>query len=293
MSVKISRREEKRDTSLRDFLLAATLPLLVAGIIGFLIGQSGKLDAGASSEKIAAENARAIAAEERAGELEKLILVVDSLHQELEDITEQLDDELGTAIESAHGGTSVSLGGPFYNWDRDFQRERAKLADAMSEVEGNAESREILSKATLKAVTSSFKGLYETKFLALRLRKNDFSTSNFDAQQISEKISTAEEDAEKKVEDIKGELTVANRKLELKQIEIDGLKAQAANSGTTIEPISYKQEKGQINAALIKIKNSTEEIDSGVLVSKKKQAEIKAKILLEIGNIENAVDLIN
>jgi hypothetical protein len=46
MSVKISRREEKRNTSLRDFILAAVFPLLLAGLIGFLIGKAGNVDGG-------------------------------------------------------------------------------------------------------------------------------------------------------------------------------------------------------------------------------------------------------
>ncbi|MGB3798317.1 MAG: hypothetical protein WA952_00810, partial [Lewinella sp.] len=155
MSVKISRREEKRATPLRDFLLAATLPLLLAGVIGYLAGRAANVDAGINRAEVHEMKKRAERAEGKLAEQTRFVHDVDSLTQLLIEARDARKEEFSQIV--AQGSSDFAFGeDPLSNWTKQVRQDLTSYSRAINELQGSIAGREIIEESSIIPITNLY-----------------------------------------------------------------------------------------------------------------------------------------
>lgn len=297
MSVQISRRTEARETPLRDFLLAATLPLLLMGLLGYFLGLAGRSDTHVDTGDLARMETRALAAEEQLAERTRFVAAIDSLLQTQVTAKEARQDEFARLI--AQGQPDLDFGGdPLANWSRDVRRDHDGLARAISELQGSITGREFIREEDVHPVIELFEALnLETRQHFIDQR-TAYSLQTVDTRELARTLNEDIATLETEVADLTADAKTAARKLENRDITIANLRASAGGDGGGVAggaaatPVSYRPEANAIKDAAVEIEAISKRIPSGVLVSRKKKTEIETEILRQVAAIERALEVI-
>jgi hypothetical protein len=287
MSVKISRREEKRNTSLRDFILAAVFPLLLTGLIGFLIGKAGGVDGEINSSELVVLSKQAKKANLEATEMRGLIFSIDSLRDELQDTAEDFDESFYKAIEAGSNEFDIA-NSPLQRWAERLTAAERNLADALADdIFGPSLGRKILSEDLLDATTDPLRDLIQEKFKALRKRKSDYIGKNINTQDVSALISQQEEEAKTELDDTKDDLKLANKRMQFLQADYDNCQKNLTRAQVNEPPLppSFELEKKSIQDAIQDIRSAVPELAKGFLGKKK---DIHLRIISAVEEIEEA-----
>ena len=292
MSVKISRREEARETPLRDFLLAATLPLLLTGLLGYFLGLAGRSDTRVDTGDLARMEARALEAEGQLAERRRFVAAVDSLLRAHTTAQEERQAEFTQLI--SQGQPELDFGGdPLANWSRDVRRDHDRFARGISELQGSVTGREYIREEDVHPVVELFGELNQLTRTHFVQQRTAYSLQTMDQREMSEAFSEQTEDQEAALDDLRARLAIADRKLENRDITIANLRASASPGGG--EPpvsVSYRREANAIKDAAVEIEAISKRIPSGVLVSRKKKTELETEVLKQVAKIEQALQVI-
>lgn len=279
MSVKLTRREEKRNTSLRDFLLAATLPLLLVGAIGYLIGANNAGDSQKNAIELEKMKKEAANSKRELKALNKYLNFVDSMHTEMIEGRETLKDEYTNAISREDDGFSDPLG----EWARDVGEYGAKIGRRFDGGVGKVTGEAVISGNQVDVPSFIFKDL---------LRE---IIDSFDQNLKSKRRTGANQDEfSDELEDLQNKCDETESRLNL---DIRGLKRDVARLETdrdklreqlgrkepcaTVECPDYSSDKEQIKDVLSEIQTSLDGLD------------IKGKNLLGIPTNKKSVTKVN
>ncbi|WP_116106509.1 hypothetical protein [Lewinella sp. IMCC34191] len=291
MSVKISRREEKRATPLRDFLLAATLPLLLAALIGYLAGRAANADAGINRAEVQQMQERAERAEAQLSEQARFVQDVDSLTRLLVDARDARKEEFSQIV--AQGSSDYTFGqDPLSAWTKQVREDLTSYSRAMNELQGSIAGRDIIEESSIMPITHLYSSLIELCGQYFNDQRRTYQAMNDDQKRMSESIAEQEEVLDDELEDLQAELDQAKRKLEIKDERINLLNSQLAQTGEVPPPVSFQAEKTAIKGATVRIEAISRQLPTGV-VGKRKVAEIEAEILTQVGVIESALEIID
>ena len=291
MSVKISRREEKRNTSLRDFSLAAVLPLLLTGLIGYFLGHSRTVDTAVSISEVGQLNARVDMLDKQVASYEYVTHELDSLLKAFEAAHDARREDF-TSLASQPAETVV-FDDPLENWIRAEARDYERFREAIIKLEAYAAERLPLEPSRVNPLIATFRKLNQKGHRLLNHRAQTHRAQTAGDRVLSESISEREEDFEDEREALEDKLAKAESSLALKQELIATLQTKLAlqDNGPatpTADPISYQAQKSVINAALIEIENISSNLPGGLLGGNKKK-EVEADIKRQVGVIENAL----
>ncbi|PPK88789.1 hypothetical protein CLV84_1761 [Neolewinella xylanilytica] len=290
MSVKISRREEKRATPLRDFLLAATLPLLLAGMIGYVAGRAATADTGINRAEVQRMQERAERAEAQLAEQAQFVEEVDSLTRLLVAARDARKEEFSQIV--AQGGSDFAFGqDPLSAWTKQVRQDLTTYSQAMNELQGSIAGRDIIEESSIVPITHLYDNLIEQCGQYFNDQRRAYQAMNDDQKRMSESIAEQEEVLDDELEDLQTALDQAKRKLEIKDERINLLNSQLAQSGDVPPPVSFQAEKATIKGATVRIEAISRQLPTGV-VGKRKVAEIEAEILTQVGLIESALEII-
>lgn len=290
MSVKISRREEKRATPLRDFLLAATLPLLLCGVLGYLFGKADGVNTAINRSEVEEMQALAQQLQDELAERDRFINAVDSLSELLISARDARKDEFTQIV--AQGAPEYGFGqDPFATWTKNVRRDLTEHSQSISELEGSVAGRGIVPTERLQPVSRLYEYLIDQCAQYFNDQRRTYQAMTEDERRRSESIADQEEALDDQLSEVEEELKQARRKLEIKDERINLLTSQITQSGAAPDPISFQTEKAAIKQATTQIEAISKQLPTGV-VGKKKVSEIEAEILLQIGLIENALEVI-
>ncbi|WP_116126993.1 hypothetical protein [Lewinella sp. IMCC34183] len=290
MSVKISRREEKRDTSLRDFILAATLPLLLSGLIGYYTGRTGDINQGVNQQTIAAVEARADTTTAQLRAQNNFLRTVDSLTALLLADQEERKKEFFQITSQAIPGQDMGAG-VFATWNIAINRDFEVYSNAITAEQGKLRGRPELSEADLLPVITLFKELNQLTKSYFIYQREMYSVQTLDQREMSEALAEKDKELGTDIDKLQAQLDLAEQKLQLKDIKIERLTTQLAGANTPVaEPVSYQQEKATINAAVTEIESISRQLPSGIIVTRSKKEELASKIMQQVAVIENALE---
>jgi len=289
MSVKISRREEKRDTSIRDFALATVLPLLLTGLIGYFLGTSDKIDARVSSAELQQIRLSLHQAERQLTETSWLIGELDSLLQSLTEAHQERKEEFTQVV--AQGTETSPFDSPLDNWIRAERRDYEQYRRSISELEGTVAGRKLIEEESVEPLFEMFQQLNQLSHNFFLARQTAFRGQTMEQREMTETLTEREEAFEDDVEDLRSDLDKAEDKLADKEELIALLQTKLTLKETPIinDRVSYQSQKATINAAITEIETITRQLPSGLLASKKKNEEIEAQIMKQVTLIENTL----
>lgn len=292
MSVKISRREEKRDNSIREFMLAALLPLLLSGLVGYFIGETGRIDSRVSRTELGAIRDSLNLTTAQLAERDWLVGELDSLLEAFIDSRKRRLEEFA-ALEVA-GTDDSHFDDPLTNWIRATASDFTRFSGAVSQLEGSLDGKAVIAKNSLHPLFELFREVNLQSNLYFRLRSSAYLAQTAEQRVMTETLTDSQSDCEDEIAGVNAELALTKSKLESKMgvLEIMETRLAMANSTASNEQVTYQPQKGEINAAIIEIEAITQQIPSGVLVPRRKKEEIEARIMKEIGKIENALAII-
>lgn len=249
MSVKITRHETKRNTSLRDFILVATLPLLLFGAIGYLVGSNRSGDA----EKNAAELAKVRAKFEKLNResiaLNAYLTEADSLRTSLKDDLKALNKERMVAFSAE----PTALGDdPIAEWwkqttavQRDYQRKMKRL-------EGLMEGDKILSRKQIAIPMDLFTDFNEKAYENFDTYKDARERYGMNRNKFASSVEDLEIEHREAISELKSKLSRANEKVDDLSNEKDKLIEQLSNTGKVICP-DNSEEKSAIKDGVTEI----------------------------------------
>ncbi len=292
MSVKISRREEKRDTSIRDFSLAAVLPLLLSGLIGFFLGQTDKVDSTSNNLLLASAQDSLTTLQAQLNARRHLVVELDSLLIILTESNEKRKAEFSQV--AATEATDILFDSPLDLWISAVTSDYTRMRGAVSELEGRVTGNTVLQRTEVKPLFDMFRHLNQQSNNYLQLRLNAFRGQTSGQRENTEALVDVQDDCDQQIERLQAELQILERRLENKELDIERLKTKLADTGDEdpITPVSFQMEKSAIMEAVMEIESISRQLPSGILTSNKKTEEVEARILRQTGLIKNALAVI-
>ncbi len=275
MSVKIIQREEKRNTSLRDFLLVATLPLLLMLAVGFLLGSTRAGDVEKNEATISELRADNKQLRAEYDELTRYVFVVDSLHDELADDLVELHETRRDAF--GQPTTSVSED-PIAIWWKEVTITQREYQVELAEVVGQLEANKILTRKQINQVSSLFTAYNEQANNNLSTHKSARERYGQTQNSCDTEIEDLREEHRKEVDDYKRKLDRDADKIDDLNDDKQNLIAQLANTGKVVCPDNAPQ-KGAIKDAVSELVAVVEGLNTqgGLLkLNKKDREEVRA-----------------
>ena len=287
MSVKITHHSEKRNTSIGNFLLAITLPLLLVGALGYVIGSSRSGDAEKNAMALASLRTEYGQLRDEHEALNTYLLHIDSLRNDFDDEIRALDKEKQTAFTVEVTSFSMT---PIADWWEDVREKSVSYKRELADLVGTTEGNHILNRQQIAIPSELFED-YNTKSIEI-----------FDAErQCRIKTGISGSDCARELDDManvhKEELADLRRELNQTKSRIDDLSRdkerlqdRIANTGQVICPDNtdlkseIKDGASEINAAIQELN-----LGRGFLGLKKKDQEKVEKIQIEIERLTQRV----
>lgn len=295
MSVKIKRREEKRNTALPQFLLSAALPLLLVGWLGFSLGKTSKEDQDVSRAAVTAEGERADVAELQLASWQSFIGSLDSLKGQVEEDLEDQEDKLNDAVREYEGRSEDVLGldsDPLRDWRSDCKDVKEELVDEVRDLMRKTNSKDLLSKDKIDQVGSVWISYIVTSFDGIITRQEEIKRRLATGQSLQSDCEERIEELEDEISDLEEDLERAGQRYSDLRENRDDLRAEV-NANSQV-PYDNTPHKNDIRLIISNLETISSEIKSGALNINGRRAreEAQRKINIELAEIEAKLNLI-
>ena len=288
MSVKITHHNEKRNTSIRDFILAVTLPLLLVGALGYVIGSNQSGDAVKNATALSKLRAEYGELRDEHEALNTYIIQIDSLKKIMDEKINVLDK----AKREAFAATEVSIVGeePIAEWWGDVRENSVFFKRELADVRGAAEGALILSRQQIAIPEELFEDYIDSNTEAFntarQCRLRTGSNNNKCLAELDEQANLHRDE----ITDVKRELTQANSRVDDLTRDKERLMDQLSNTGKVVCPDNgdkkalIKNGAAEINAAVQGI-----DLERGFLNIKRRDFEKVKEVQTEVDRLTTQV----